>query len=75
MKVICHLLVHGQRSFLILLLLVFVFGRLMQRLEPDVPEGDVRVGVVAGLRLLQDSLELLLAGTPLHLGQVKVADQ
>ena len=69
------LLVHGERSLLVLLLLVLVFGRLVQGLEPDVAERDERVGVVARLRLLQDPLELLLPGAPFHLGQVKVADQ
>ena len=60
---------------MVLLLLVLVFGRLVEGLEPDVAERDERVRVVARLRLLQDPLELLLPGAPFHLGQVKVADQ
>ena len=70
-----NLFVHGQSSLLILFLLLLVLGRLVQGLQPDVAESDVRVCVVTSLRLLQDPLKLFLARTPFHLGQMKVADQ
>ena len=60
---------------MIFFLLLFVLGGLVKRLQPDVAESDVRVGVVAGLGLFQNSLEFFLTRAPFHLGQVKVADQ
>ena len=73
--VVTNLFVHGQSSLLILFLLLLVLGRLMQGLQPDVAESDVRVCVVTSLRLLQDPLKLFLTRTPFHFGQMKVADQ
>jgi hypothetical protein len=66
LKVGRYLFIHGERSFLILFLSLLVLGGLVECLEPDIAESDVRVGVITGLGLLQDSLKLLLAYSQLY---------
>lgn len=70
-----NLLVHGQCPILMSLLPFLVLSALMQRLQPNVSQRYQGVSIGAGRRILQDPLELLLAGAPLHLGQMQIAQQ
>ena len=47
-----HLFVSRECPLLVLFLLLLVFGGLVKGLEPNVAQGDVRVGVVVRSRLL-----------------------
>ena len=55
--------------------LVLVFHWHVECLEPDVVQGDERVGVVLCGGTGQDTLKLLLSRAPFLLCQVEVADQ
>lgn len=68
-----HLLVHGERPVLVPALLVSVTNGLVQSLQPHISQRYKGVGVP--LRTLENTLKLLLAGTPLLLGQMEVANQ
>lgn len=52
-----------------------VSGGLVQGLQPHITQSQHRVGVILCGWLLQNTLKLLLTGSPLLFGQVKVPNQ
>lgn len=68
--------VHGERA---LLMPPFFIGlasvRVVEGLEPDVAESDVRISVLLVHRLRDDALELLLSRAQLLLGEMEKANQ
>ena len=70
-----HLFVRVEGAVLMPLLLVLVLARLVQRLQPDVAQGDQRIRVLLRRGMLENPLELFLSRTPLLLRQMEIADE
>lgn len=70
-----NLFVHSQSSVLVSLLLILILDILIQSLQPNVSQGYERISVGICRRVLDDTLELFLPRTILHLGQMKISQK